>query len=513
MLQKSVQLVYNFLLKWHLTIAISVGIIAVILILVVRIKLSVSFLPDYSGSERSTIMGIQYIIQNKPLYEDPEKAPYYIVQYTPLYFYLVGTIYKLLAWDPYNVHKIYTASRFVSLAIVLLVVTLVYYLFYKILHLDKAISVLFAMLFFCITSYWNIYFSRVDSLLLLGTCLYLILVIKGGGLPLQQGRYYLIGAAALASMLFFVKQSALIHMIILLFYTLQIQSYRLFGQLAVVAGLVFGVIWLFIAQDTSSLFFSRNVFGGIQNGLDFYWFYFWTFDKLVFPFALFITFAFTIGIQWFAFAKENLLRFLSIALFGFFFFSAFTSLKQGAAVGYFIEFILVSHIALAIYFFNNKGRYLSKEKSRASKIWFSGLTICAFLHFSSFQYMTYSLTPLSMYSEQYYKEKELSSYLDMKLKPGEYIYVQGGDNFRGWFISHFLLGKTLAPMSDLVAIGHTRRTFDFSSFNTLLKEGNVKYIVTTQGSKVEPFLGKDNILEGYELRDSFYGFDIYEFSM
>jgi hypothetical protein len=70
-----------------------------------------SYAPDLGGFERNVIWGIQQIMLGKPLYTNPDAAPFALIQYMPAYYYLVAIIGKILSIDPLNAHSVYSLAR------------------------------------------------------------------------------------------------------------------------------------------------------------------------------------------------------------------------------------------------------------------------------------------------------------------------------------------------------------------------------------------------------------------
>lgn len=493
---------YLLVVKYYGILAIAISVLFIAIILFFRAQLAVSYHPDISGSERSSVMPIQQVVNDLPLYADPELPPYYIVQYTPLYFYVVGIPYKLL-FDPSNIHRIYMASRVISLILVLLSTTIFFFILYARLKISSRISTLFTFLFFGLASYWNIYFSRVDSLLLVGTCTVLYIVAYGYGTVQKQDRYLLL-ALFIAVCVFFVKQSGLILVLVIAAHTFLMGEYRLLGKMILVGLVVFTAGVLFSNGFEVEVLY-RNVILGVQNGISFDWFFYWTFDKLAFPFAVLITLSFGISFKWLTGSSNPFYRFLAISVFCFFGFALFTSLKQGAAVGYFIEFAVSSLIVLAIFFFKRREPGLLINSA------FAGIVVISLLHSSLLQYMRYKAYVNSNYKQLYVDEMKVSSYIGQRLGENEFVFAQSGDNFKGYFIGHFLLNQTIAPMYDLVEIGRNLGTFNFQTFTSLTSEGKLKFVVTPEGEPIQPIMG-DNQLSGlYDKVKTMNGYDIYEY--
>lgn len=490
---------YSLIARYHSQLAISISLLFLLIILFLRVQLTMSYHPDISGSERSSVMPIQYLVNNLPLYVDPEEPPYYIVQYTPIYFYLVGLPYKLF-FDPENVHAIYVASRAVSLLLVLVATLIFWSLLYHRFSFSRKTSLLFTFFFLGVCSYWNIYFSRVDGLLLVGTCVYMYLVAFGYETRKDE---YLLLALSVAATLFFVKQSGAAHVIVLLVHVFVLGSYKLLSKMLGI-GLLILFLGVFLSNGADVSIFYRNIVLGVSNGISFDWFFYWTFDKLIFPFSTLIVLGFAITIRWLAISENPLLHFLSVGVFGFFGFALITSLKQGAAVGYFTEFVVVSLLVTALFFFKER------KAGALTKIALSGIVTLSLLHFSLLQYMRYKDYSTRNYVQLYVNERAVSTYLKDILSENEYVFAQSGEDFKGYFFGHFLLNQTIAPMYDLVEIGRESGVFSFQSFEKIKSEGRLKFIVTPEGEPMQPIMGDTKLNGLYDKSITMNGYDIYE---
>lgn len=164
-MQRLVLNIYNTLKKntWFLTLIFCLVCTAVIFF--VKIKLSTSYFPDISGSERSTTYGIQLIADGRPLYYDPEEPPFWVTQYAPIYYHLVGNLYRVIGWNPEDIHRIQLLSRFVSFVFVLLSIVAAFITAHKLLRLGLTQAILFCCVVFGLLQHWHLTNSRADSLL------------------------------------------------------------------------------------------------------------------------------------------------------------------------------------------------------------------------------------------------------------------------------------------------------------------------------------------------------------
>src|SRR5690606_37387405 len=114
--------------------------LACVALFLTKAYISISFLPDISGSEKSTIFPIQNLASSLPVYTDPEYPNFVLTQYTPIYITITAHILHILDIDPENVHKVFVTSRFLSFSLMILSVALLW------LFLRKTTSLLIAVL-------------------------------------------------------------------------------------------------------------------------------------------------------------------------------------------------------------------------------------------------------------------------------------------------------------------------------------------------------------------------------
>ena len=334
---------YRFFRKWGFLLAVCVCLACMAVLLVLRVQMALGFHPDVSGSECSTIFPIQRVAAGLPLYTDPEQPPFYINEYTPLYFTLVGTLYRLLGWDPENAHRAYLLSRLVSAGVVLAALGLVYAMLRAYLKISVLQALLLVSVQACLLGFFNLTHSRQDSLLFFWTTLYVGLAARAVYRPDPRAW---VAAAVVAVLAFFTKQSGMLHCFLLAFFLLQERHYKTFVQAVGAAALtVAGCLLLLGSTENLSLFFT-NIFKGVVHPLSFDWFYFGSIERLLGPFAVLIAGGFLIGFYWLNTSPDAFRRFLGWAVFAFFGFACLSAFKTGSGVGYFEDW---SYLACLLY--------------------------------------------------------------------------------------------------------------------------------------------------------------------
>ena len=507
MIRRIAALPYAFLVKYHLRIALVIAAFSVLTIVLVRVQLLATFHPDISGSERSSVMPIQYVIQGKELYKSPELPPFYIVQYTPLYFWTVGAAYKWAGFDKENVHKIFVASRVASLAYVLLACFVFFLTLTKILEEKITIALLASALFFGICSHWNIYFSRIDSLLLLGTSTVVYCMTLALRAPQKKRELWYLAIAVLVAIgMVLVKQSGIFLLSFLLFFLFTQRYFKLLGWFSVGGGAAGLLAYVGLGKE-KLLNLYKNVIQGINNGINLDWFYHFTLKELLLPFAPFLVTAMIVSVFWLGKQPDRYRQFVALGVIWMFASALLTSTKLGAAVGYFIEFILLSVLATCLYFFGQEKRVVH---SNISRIWLSFFSALVLFFFSLSIYKHYTSLPLGYYKALYLNEHGVASFVKKELREGEYIYMQDGSDYQGYFMAHFLLDKTLAPMNDLVYLAQERNSLNFDAFHGLIESGRLRYMIVPGQDIKGAIMGYEGAEEKFHFLQNINGYDIYE---
>ena len=79
-----------------------------------------SYVPELGGFERNVIWGVQQILAGNPLYTNPDLPPFSMIQYMPLYYYLMAFIGKAAGIQSVDAHAVYALCRGFNLFISML---------------------------------------------------------------------------------------------------------------------------------------------------------------------------------------------------------------------------------------------------------------------------------------------------------------------------------------------------------------------------------------------------------
>ncbi|SOD88141.1 MFS transporter [Spirosoma fluviale] len=472
-MQRLVLNLYNTLKNkaWFLTLIFCLVCTAVIFF--VKINLSKSYFPDISGSERSTTYGIQLIADGRHLYYNPEEIPFWVTQYAPIYYQLVGNMYRLTGWDPTDIHRVQLVSRIMSFALVLLAMVVVSITAYRFLRIRLTQTILFCCLVFGVLQHWHLTNSRADSLLFLCTTTYLYCMLRGVGQENLWNRYVL-AAVLLSVTCFFIKQSGMIHIAILLAYLILFGHWRILIRTVGLMAVTFVGLTLLLDEGNYQVFF-QNLFISLALPLSPVWFYDYTFRHLIPTASLLIAVSFLISFKWLLTGTDNPQRFLALATFMFFGFATATAFKHGAAVGYYHEFAYTGLLVIFWYFCNEKS---IAQTSELGKYLFPAMICMTMLFFVSKQIERYQSINNGHYALMYRDELMVKKFVEPQLSEKDKIVVTFGDDFEGWMLHQMLFRHELAYSDDILRFLYNSKKYDFSRFDELVKQGGVKFIIT-----------------------------------
>lgn len=442
-------------------------------ILVVKLKILVSYHPDISGSERSSTFGIQLVADRLPLYADPDLSPFNIIQYSPAYFYLVGLFYRMLNWDPTDIYRVQFLSRIASFALVGLAMIMVFITGHRHLRLRLVHNIMMCSVVFGLLQHWALTNSRVDSLLWLCTVGYLYCAFEAFKETRAEWNRYLVAMAVLAAMAFFAKQSGLIHCVILLGFLVYKQRWSTFFKIGgVLLASAVSLTLLFSAGDPLTLF--ENIFISFALPLNPLWFYSWTFKPLLPTAGLLIVVSLLIAIRWLFTSTSDMRQFLAVASFLFFGFATATSFKQGAGVGYYTEFAYTGILMVFWYFCP----LIEQHKTgHLTYYLFPGLVVMALIYFTSEQVDRYKSINFYQLTSDYRDQKQVKEYIEPQLNAQDKLTVLLGNDFRGYMLQQMLFRHQIAYQDDLIYLLLNTGKRDFKEFYTLEKRGGIKFVV------------------------------------
>jgi hypothetical protein len=433
-----------------------------------------SYAPEWGGFERNVIWGIQQIMLGRPLYSNPEAAPFGIVQYMPLYYYTVGFLGKLFSINPQEAHSVYFLARFVSfvcciLSSILLVLTTIKF------RVNKELAVFLGLIAF----FWMDRFAiaaRPDSFKGLIFQLLIFVLVQ---FPERRKRFVfpLVLILAVAGLL--TKQDGLVFSGIL---PLSLLLGRNWKETAIWGGLtiVFNTIILFGIQSFSGNTFFFNVIGGLQNGISFSWFMnafggYFPLMAVLFGLALAMAFEFIFESNW-------KLHVLSSALICSFFPALLSSFKFGSGANYFLESTLISLVLAGIWIqkTNFNSFFVLKGSPRLFGLFVFGLLF----YVSAMHWLAGAfLNSEPLLKSQYMEQKMVADYL-LGQNAGKAKVLVCIDKQWEESLTTLLPENVVSPQRDVaMQVFKANGKISFKPLSRALINGEIQFVVTDIGRK------------------------------
>lgn len=340
--------IYQWLTKYYLQLLFSLVAITFLVTLINRfIGISVPLI-DIGGIENAIIYGLEVLLDKGYLYEDPSQAPYGVIQYSPLYYYLVWVPAKFLGIEHYQIFEVYQVSRATSLIFNLVFIYLGYRIARRNFKIPTLTAATIAGFTFVILRSQN--FSRPDSLynifVLLTIMLLLSLTQKSKEERTWQ-KVVLIGLAVFLSI--FSKQSGIVLPFIAGFVMIFIwKDYKslLYFSISTLGFTALGVLLLHLGGNIGIY---ENMVMGIQNGFDFPWWWrqivmvhFFSVEGIIInPIILF-------GSVKMILDSSDTKKVLGYSIIGLWVFALLTSLKHGSTPSYFTETWILGLISIVL---------------------------------------------------------------------------------------------------------------------------------------------------------------------
>ncbi|MBS1583322.1 MAG: hypothetical protein JST66_14070 [Bacteroidetes bacterium] len=431
---------------------------------------------DIGGVEANVVYGIGKLLRGLPLYEDPERPPFDVVQYTPLYYYLAAGIGWLIGVDPTQPQQVFMLSRLISLACNLGTVLATY----RIIRRTGAapwLALFWSMLMFAtITRH---FYSRTDSLYLLLFTVSMGLFLTALGHPPPLHRRQLAWATIVACLSLLTKQSGILALLIIGLYLLWQRRWRdLFTQVGIsmaLLALAFGALGLHYGGHV----LYQNVVTGLKNGFSLEIFEWVFFTRRYLTIVVFHVLGGILAWRMMR-GADPMRQALGLAIVTSFLFALITGLKSGSRLNYFLENFLLIFLAIPSLF--------AAPRVRIPRFCLPALMAYALLHFTMgmLRLRTDVVHIRGKHGRsQYAKAAAVDAYLrkDRQLAEGQYVFIIGRD-----FLEQFLIGHGVLDQKDIVQYSPPD-LYDRSEFYRAMTDGRVRFVIS-QGTPGIFFLGR-----------------------
>jgi len=460
----------------------TISILALLTFLILRILLIYSYEPDIGGVENNVIYSICKVIDGGLLYDNPEDGNFSISQYSPIYYYFPILIAKIIKLNPLNdLHTIYIISRYFSLIFNLLGGLIIFKLLHKNYKVNWQISIIAVSIYFL--NLTRIHFAaRPDSLFSLLTIIVIYFLSKYFTEVNHKNNFkYLLIAIIIASSTIFIKQTGIQFLFIIPSFFLLTKKFKEFF-VTVSLLILITICYFAFFYNIHGNFFISNVFGGLNNGISLVQAYdifshFFLKYQLIFVFGVFFSFYF------FKKSQETSLRFLSYNLIFLFFFALITSIKKGAWINYYNEFIIVVIIISAIEINNHLPKIdFNNSFSRAVVFIFSIYIILLQPNIIIYKLFHEHFEHLSLNSSNFERKIKIAKILNSKLDD-QSLFIAFD-----YHINSMLPLNAAIPNKDIVP---SQSKFNYSKFDKEFHNGNIKYIIFPKKQEVLNYMGHD----------------------
>jgi hypothetical protein len=471
-------------------------------ILFVRLAIIFSYLPETGGVSINMMYGIIHLANTGILYMNPEDAPFSIIQYMPLHYYIVSGTGHLLNISG-DLHQMMVLNR-VLCFIGGLIYSFLIYRGMRIFFPNAGMRAAYfgGLLFFILIPSHN--YGRLDNLYFsfsLAALLYFMRYVKDQTEQGSSNLRALLLAGIFCGFALLTKQTGVIVTVLFSGWLILAQnSIKDFIRFAAATILPVAIFLFYIMPENPSDF-TLNVINGIRNGIDLNWFYYVIVKYYFAETGFIIAFGIYIAI-WVLFERKNSLKsFLAVSILFFFATALAMSPKGGSNAYYFLEFTFMTFFGLG-YLLNKNPEY------HKPYLPYFTLLIPFFLMSTINDKGWHELGRMKKAKNDYANCMEVADYVNQKLIPGNFIY----SNFHlENSLNLFLYNSTLFPCRE-VAFKFTRPqgTFHFNKFDTLVKNGNVQFVI----DKKDEFPAKvlDTDLQNFVKDTTIGNYSIYQFA-
>lgn len=453
-------------------------------VLILRIILAFSYIPETGGVSVNVMFGIIRILNNHWLYTNPELPPFPIIQYMPLHYYVVAGIAQLLGIEQ-DVHGVMVLNRLLCLTFDLLLFIPVQRILWHIFMI-RSRKICWAVCFGIFLILPNTNYGRIDNLYLLSFCFAIYYFL--GFISLNKNKYgaEIVFASIFGSLALFTKQSGLFLLagmfLFLLFYVKDKKAVLIFSGVSLLTCiLLFSIL---VSSNYHNWFL--NAYKGLQNGINFNWFQEVFIEKFFRKMYFFVAGGLALALISCSRDRDIRERFLGFLALIIFFFALLSSLKWGSSINYFTEFLTLTFILSAVYFKHYSVIY------PVVKLFFLFLTPFFIMNVYNDKGWNY-LRDIKQAEIDYEDCKKVASFLKVNVKNDEFIFTA----FHRENLMNLLIGeKALFPTREIVFYcAEPMKVFNYSRYHDMLKDGKIKYLVGHKGIQPDMFLGGK--FEGY----------------
>ena len=462
--------------QWARALMLVTAVAALVSFAALAVWMATSDVVNFQGVEINVIFTIQKALLGSQLYTSPALPPFDVAQYTPLYYWVVIGICRAFGISGLDPAPVAMAAR--ALSAMFSVGAIVFY--YRILSAcgvsslaRKVVAIAFAS---AATFPW-LYLARPDALatLLSFGSLYLLLQADAGN-RFKAGKYSLSVAFAILAVV--AKQNTVVPLAMAVILPLSDRNWR-----ALVIAAVMGAVSLMIVTLASPAipFLRANIVDGVNNGIDFSWAWMHAYHFVI-VWCLPLLAGAILAMSAWRRPWPRHLRLVSAAAISYFATAIAFSLKWGSAPNYYVEFVFFA-AAIVCIGWERPARWADRRL----------IAVLAPLYIASFltarfvnQFATY-VPKAKIPTEQFHGWNPFTRFLLPRLTESPPAYVLALD----LGLAAKLPRNSVIPSPEIAARAERRHVVDYSCFQSLVKSGRVRYLVTIAGWKPPDFAGAD----------------------
>ncbi len=484
---------YQYLLKNANRISFVLVGACFLFILILRVYMIFPYQSDLGGVESNVIYTTLRGMAGYDIYTNPEKPPFSITQYSPLYYYATIGICKALLISPDQLHQVYEVSRSFSLLCNLVFASICVWILggiFKVKGVLKWLAGIFSFVYLEVES-----FSRPDSLynlfVLLTIGIFLSFLQKEE--KTARVRFFIL-AASFSIITLFVKQSGIYLPCLILFYTLFLfPSWKYFMLAVLVMAMTSGLLlWTTTGNDIGVFF--QNVIGGVNNGISYQWWIERMLVKHLQRESIFDIFGLFLGLWYLAKGKNHSHRFLGLCALTMFLFANVTGVKIGSAPNYFTEFLAITFIMIIVFVYDHRNsiQQIPKLQKHYPILLLLGFIFTLGLR-TLFLLKTYPKFKSIDYGT-YLADQEVVKFLKEDGLEGDDLVFTTTHRYD--FLNKLMFRNSAFPQKEIVVVNPSG-AFDYAAFHEAVQNGTLKYFIMREdGSYEDPgvdatFLGVD----------------------
>lgn len=455
--------------------------LAVVGTLFFRIRFVDNHTLDTGGYDQNIIYGVVRIMNGTPLYTDPERPPFAIIQYGPLHMWTMATLARAVGVDASDVQGVYVLTRIVVLILNVLACWALYRVC-RVLGLQAWVAAGMAAFFF--TGMAVFYYLRPDSTYILFfwlhvlTFLHVVRAERGTVTWTQLIPSVLFGALAVCT-----KQTGVLTFLLAIVFLLHQRRWSELGKyitLSVFAGI--GVVGI-LALHGGLVNAYKNIVLGVANDVGFFWLR-----------SLMVTKYFLIGVPvtvlgamtampWLRRNVSAMHSYLAVGTFVALGWALLTGLKAGMNINYFTEHYVFAALCIAV---------AGTEQPRKSGVWMYRSLLLLLpalalvrtaMYFSAFEVTHYYADDPQTYRNEQLLTAELREH---GLQPTDAVVLW----HRG-YLELFLPEQTLLDQKDIVYKSAHHGRIDHDEFFRMADDGRATYVIAPEAVKDITIVGHD----------------------